>query len=154
MPSATNRIKECQTVSSIHDMNAMRESVSLMLPALKSLSTDGDTAFVAKNNRYLHMYIAPNLSKLLCELLDHIEEGGDITLEPNYKVVSISEAAEVLNVTEPYLLQQLDEGKISFKTVNGRKLVEARSLYSFKRKFDREADKCLDRIVELTRELY
>ena len=154
MSAAGKKFEEFQTISTLYDLEAMSESISLLLPAMKVLNTEGDLTFVSKSKPFVHLFIASNLAELLCEILGHIEEGGDITLEPNSKTVSVSEASEILNVSIQYLNQQLEAGVIAFKTVNGQTQVEARSLFAFKRNFEKNSDECLENMMELTRELY
>ena len=154
MSAVVKKIDEFQTIGTQYDLDAISESVSLMLPALKVLNTKGDVTFISKSNPFVHVYITSNLYELLCEILGHIEEGGDITLEPNSKTVPVPRAAEILNVSTQYLNQQLDAGIIAFTTVNGQKQVEARSLFAFKRNFEKNSDECMEKMMELTRDLY
>ena len=154
MSAVGKKFEEFQTISTHYDLEALSESVSLLLPAMKVLNTGGDLTFVSKSDPFVHLFIDSNLAELLCEILGHIEEGGDITLEPNSKTVSVSKASEILNVSIQYLTQQIEAGVIASKTVNGQKQVEARSLFAFKRKFRKNSDECLEKMMELTRELY
>ena len=70
-----NKVETSQTVGSCHDVEAVRESVSLTLAAPKALITDGDLTLVATSDDFVNACIAPNLFKLLLKL-QQINEGN------------------------------------------------------------------------------
>lgn len=154
MTALAERVPDCNPFAYCYSTDAIRESASLMVEGLKLVQSEDATTYVLRDNHDLHLYIAPDLSKFLCAVLSHIEEGGEVTFAPNTKLFGLQEAADILQVPEQYLNQLIDEGKVTTKYVNDRPLVEARSLFSYKRKLDKEFDEGFKELINLTRDLY
>ena len=69
--------------------------------------------------------------------------------EGNTREFSTEEAAQILNVSRPFLIKILDEGKIIFRKVGKHRRVNAVSLMKFKDKQDEENQKILDELTEI-----
>lgn len=154
MTALTKTLPQCNNLATNHDLLAVQDSASVMRQVLEQLTGESDITFVAKSEKLNELNITPQLSKLLQELLTHIEEGGDITFVPNTKLYSMSEAKELLGMDESYLLKLVKHGTISAKVVNGQKLIEATSLHGYKRQRKRKGLKLLDQMFELEKEFY
>ena len=154
MTALDERVPDYSPPRYCYSTRAIRESASLMVEGLKLVQSEDATTYVLRENHDLHLYISADLSKFLCAILSHIEEGGEVTFAPNTKLFGLEEAADILGVPEQYLNQLIAEGKVTTKHVNDRPLVEARSLFSYKRKRDKEFDEGFKELINLTRDLY
>ena len=154
MPALARELPRCDNLGSNHDLVAVQESAAVMKRRLEITIGDSEVTFVARSDNHSELYITPQLSKLLQEFLGHIEEGGDVSLLPNTKLFSIKEAHKMLCMDESHLLKLVEQGVISTKTVDGRKFVEASSLYRFQRERQRKGDAILDKMYELEKEYY
>ena len=154
MPALAEEMPRYDSLGTIHDLVAVQKSASVMRERLEQSVGESTVSFFANSDNINELRITPQLSKLLQEVLGHIEEGGDVSLLPNTKLFSIDEARKILGINESSLLKLAEQGAISVRIVDGLKFVEASSLYRYKRQRKREGYAILDKMYELQKELY
>ncbi|MDV3253561.1 helix-turn-helix domain-containing protein [Devosia sp. BK] len=80
--------------------------------------------------------LTPGLSNLLMELLRHVGRGDAVTLVPVSQMLTTQQAADILNVSRPFLISLLEKGDIEFTSVGRHRRVKAEHLFEYKRKRD------------------
>jgi excisionase family DNA binding protein len=93
--------------------------------------------------------LTPGLSKLLTELLRHIGSGDAVTLVPVSQMLSTQQAADILNVSRPFLISLLDKGEIEHELVGRHRRVKAETLFAYKRTRNEKRGKALDALAAL-----
>ncbi len=93
--------------------------------------------------------LPPQAFELLMRVLAHLANGNAVTIVPVHAEVTTQQAADVLNVSRPYLIKLLDEGKVPYRKVGTHRRVMLRDLLEFKRQDDAERQGIL---AELTAE--
>jgi excisionase family DNA binding protein len=88
-------------------------------------------------------------ARLLIDALTALAEGHAVTVVPVPAELTTQQAADMLNVSRPYLIKLLDERKVPYRRVGNRRKVLLADLLSYKRKDDRLRREILD---ELSRE--
>lgn len=84
---------------------------------------------------------------LLMEILEAMAAGQGVTLIPENAELTTVEAADVLNVSRPYLIKLLEDGAIPHRKVGKHRRVRMEDVMSYKTKIDRDREAILDQLV-------
>jgi excisionase family DNA binding protein len=91
--------------------------------------------------------------RLFLHLLTEMSQGNAVALIPTHAELTTQQAADLLNVSRPYMVKLLDEGKIPGRTVGKYRRVRFDDLMAFKQKDDDARAKVLDQLTAEAQEL-
>ncbi|NJR80346.1 excisionase family DNA-binding protein [Sphingomonas corticis] len=91
--------------------------------------------------------LTPGMSDLLLELLRHIGSGHAVTLVPIHEELTTQQAADLLNVSRPYLIGLLEKGELSFTLTGRHRRIKAREVFAYKAARDAKRAKALDQLI-------
>ena len=90
---------------------------------------------------------------MLVGILDEMGRGNTVTVIPVHAELTTQEAADMLNISRPSLIQMLDEGKIEFRKVGTHRRVRFESLMAYKRKVHAERLAALNELAAYDQEI-
>jgi excisionase family DNA binding protein len=91
--------------------------------------------------------------KLLLRILEEMARGNAVTLIPLHAELTTQEAADMLNISRPTLIQLLDEKKMKFRRIGTHRRIPFESLMEYKRQARAERQAAIDEFVSYNEEL-
>lgn len=115
-----------------------------------AMELDGGLKVSAENGDPVS--IAPEVGKLIIELLGHVSNGNMVTLVPVGTMLTTQEAADMLNVSRPHLTKLLKEGKIQFEEVGKHRRVPLTALMQYREEKARRQEQAMRDLARLGQE--
>lgn len=88
---------------------------------------------VADGDRPTRVEVPVEVLDLLLEVLTHLSNGHGVTIMPVKAELTTQQAAEMLNVSRPFVIKLLDEGHLPFRKVGTHRRVRLDDLLAYKR---------------------
>ncbi len=99
------------------------------------------------------MSVPASAVRLFLHLLTEMSQGHAVTLIPTHAELTTQQAADLLNVSRPYVVKLLHEGKIPSRTVGKYRRVRFNDLVAYQRKDDEARAKILEQLTAEAQEL-
>jgi len=96
----------------------------------------------------------PKLYEYLIRLLDHFENGEGVTFVPHAKKLTTQQCADILNVSRPYFVKLLEEGKVPYEKIGRHRRILARDLFCFQKDRDANRREAMEALLSSDGELY
>lgn len=97
--------------------------------------------------------VPPAALKLIGQLLGAMSEGRPIALVPSNQEFSTVEAAHFLNVSRPFVIKEIEAGRLPHRMVGTHRRVAFEDLMAYARKMRENQEAALERLAENAREL-
>src|ERR1017187_3059870 len=142
---------------------------------LPFLPSEGDIALARESSRALSMILATKADfqtitiesdgerkqvdlpvaafRLFIDILANLSQGNAVQVIPVHAELTTQEAADMLMVSRPYLIQLLDQNQIKYRKVGTHRRIKYRDLLEFKMLEDARRDGALDELAKQAQEL-
>lgn len=91
--------------------------------------------------------------RLLVDLLSTMAEGNAVTLIPIHAELTTQQAADLLNVSRPFLIRELEADVIPYRKVGSHRRILFSDLMKYKHKIDNKRHEVLDELAAQAQEL-
>ena len=90
---------------------------------------------------------------LLADMLDALAEGKSVTIMPKDLDITTQQAALFLNVSRPYLIRLLEDGKIAYHKVGTHRRIRFEDVVQYKEARQKRSSEALQQLVDQAQEL-
>jgi excisionase family DNA binding protein len=110
--------------------------------------TDLELKLATEKGETADITLSPALARALLDVLRLVGSGQGFAVIPVEAELTTQQAADLLNVSRPFLIKLLDEGKIGYKKVGRHRRVPAVDLFNYKAERDDERARILSDMAE------
>jgi len=135
------------------DAVVARESARLLAPQLAKANGTMQLRVVEPDGASEAVTIPTAAFRLLVVILAEMASGNAVRLIPHHAELTTQEAAELLNVSRPYLVRLLDDGRIPFHRVGTHRRVLFKDVMTYRAEHRRSRRAALDELTRLDQEL-
>ncbi len=134
---------------SMEDMQIAAESSRL----LAALIGRGEKAQLRVVDGDQTITVPVSAMRMLVDILAHMADGEAVALIPQHAELTTQQAADFLNVSRPFFVKLLEEGKLSFHKVGSHRRVYFRDLVVYKEKNRQESLQALNELAAQAQDL-
>lgn len=109
--------------------------------------------FQPEGSSEVSVSIPASALKLLYDILAQMAKGNAVALIPVQAELTTQQAADLLNVSRPFLVEQLEKNAIPFRKVGSHRRILLRDLMAYKESMDRNRLKALAELTAQAQEL-
>lgn len=125
------------------------EAARLMATAL---TPKGLPLTIQQNGDRTEIELLPAIGQLMLDVLTHVARGEMVTFVPYGAELTTKEAADLLNVSRPFLVSLLEAGAIPFHKVGSHRRVKASDLLDYREQREQERSDALADLQRLGQE--
>ena len=89
---------------------------------------------------------------LLRDLLADMAQGNAVAIVPLHAEMTTQQAADMLNVSRPYLVNLLEKGELRFTRVGTHRRIQFKDLMAYKEKIKKQSSSAMDELVRIAQE--
>jgi excisionase family DNA binding protein len=113
---------------------------------------DAKLRVLGEDRKPAEITLTPGLSDLLLKVLRHIGSGDAVTLVPVSQMLTTQQAADILNVSRPFLIKLLDREEIKHTMVGRHRRIRAEDLFAYREQRAAARDEALSELAALDAE--
>jgi excisionase family DNA binding protein len=117
------------------------------------LSQAGNGLLLANEDNERTVQLPDVAIRVLRDAIHHLARGRSVTLVPVNETLTTQEAADILNVSRPYIVKLLEQGEIPFQRLTTHRRIKIDDLLAYKRRRDDERRRHLAELAQMSDEL-
>lgn len=108
---------------------------------------------VVEDNDDEPLLVPRSVVELLARILAHMAAGQGVSVVPSHAELTTQQAADMLNVSRPFLIGLLEADEIEYRKVGRHRRVNAASLLDYLRRDDQIRREAADELSALTQDM-
>ncbi|MES2262570.1 MAG: helix-turn-helix domain-containing protein [Pseudomonadota bacterium] len=142
-----------KTLPTEEDITLARESGRVLSAVFRSRADTQQIDFHDDKGTVHAVRIPTSALRLLVDVLTEIGQGNAVSIIPTHAELTTQEAADVLNVSRPFLIQLLEKGDMPFHKIGTHRRVRYQDVIAYKKRIDAERRAALDELTRQAQEL-
>lgn len=135
----------------VEDSDLAREASAKIIPFLRDRKP---LEFLGREKAQEQLIRVPAIAvPLIQRVMEALAAGHGVTIIPRHAELTTMEAADILNVSRPYLIKLLDSNEIPFHKVGRHRRIRLDNLMNYKERIDRDREAILDQMVREAEDL-
>lgn len=135
------------------DITLARESGRTLSSVSRSRAATQKIDFYDEQGGVHAVRIPTSALHLLVDVLTEIGQGNAVSIIPIHAELTTQEAADVLNVSRPFLIQLLEKGEIPFHKIGTHRRVRYQDVIAYKKRVDVARRAALEELSKQAQEL-
>ncbi|HZU14192.1 MAG TPA: helix-turn-helix domain-containing protein [Chloroflexota bacterium] len=152
---AASEIKEAEAISRLdHLLDGMPEAgTANMTEPQGGVNTAGPSRPVLVGVDGSQVEIPPSVCRILRDAVHHLAQGEAVSLVSRPQELTTQQAAEILNISRPYLIRLLERDEIPYRRVGTHRRVALEDVLAYREQRARKRREALDRLTEKSQDL-
>jgi excisionase family DNA binding protein len=145
------------TVTLTEEALPSNQDAALARAASQALADAGDKPLrvqvAAAGREVTTVDLPPVVARLLMDILKETAAGNAVTLVPFREEITTQQAADLLNVSRPYLVGMIDKGELPARLVGNQRRLPLKDVLAYRAENRAKRLETLRRLTELDQEL-
>ncbi|MDR3101201.1 MAG: excisionase family DNA-binding protein [Paraburkholderia sp.] len=135
-----------------HEMELARVAQRCIMEALDH-SRAVSITLTTETGLHPSIEVPPTALKLIGQLLGAMSEGKTVVLMPDKQEFTTVEAANYLNVSRPFVIKEIEEGRLKHRMVGTHRRIALEDLLAYERTMRERQSAALERMADNARDL-
>ena len=134
--SETYQVQDGEGVARVHDFMEAREAAGRSRPAPRY--------FLAGATPGEQVELPEEVYRILRQVVEAMRRGMSVTISPVSQTLTTQVAADLLGISRPTVVKLLEDGRIPFERINGRRIIKLADLLDYRERRRREQYRSLE----------
>ena len=135
------------------EIKLSQESSRLLAPLIQDRASTIQVKIVKEDGNEQDVVIPATTFHLLVDILSQMAQGNAVSIVPIHSELTTQEAADILNVSRPFLIKLIESKEIPCRKVGRHRRIRFADLMEYKQKTDSQRTKALDELAAQAQEL-
>lgn len=97
--------------------------------------------------------VPAHIAALFHQILVQVASGKAVTIVPHDKMLTTQDAADLLNISRPFLIKLVEKEKIPIQKVGNRRRIAFQDVLELKRKMRKQSEEAFNRLADIDEEI-